>query len=122
MIPGPTAPLPSQVQPELPDLADDLFVRLSQPLAADRYLSADDALEDIYRADALHWFMDPRDALFFLSSVAGAAPLEEADLEPGQSSDIMASSVPGEAGSIGQKAYKTMGYHDPGQRPPYSEE
>ena len=117
VVPGPTAPLPSEVQPDLPELADDLFVRLTRPEAADRYLSADDALEDIYRTDALHWFMDPRDALFFLGSVAGVEAMEQGETFRPIPEDMQDA---GEAPVI--DPYATIGYGEPVNRPVYQDD
>ncbi len=120
VVPGPTAPLPSEVQPDLPDLADELFVRLTNSDAEDRYLSADDALEDIYRTDALHWFMDPRDALFFLGSVAGAdsgevTPVMEQHHE-------MPEDMANTAAAPEIDPYATIGYGEPVRRPVYEDD
>ena len=117
VVPGPTAPLPSEVQPDLPELADDLFVRLTRPDATDRYLSADDALEDIYRTDALHWFMDPRDALFFLGSVAGVEALEQ-----DASALPMPEDMQDDAEPPASDPYATIGYGEPVQRPIYQDD
>ena len=116
VVPGPTAPLPSEVQPDLPELADDLFVRLTRPDATDRYLSADDALEDIYRTDALHWFMDPRDALFFLGSVAGVEALEQDASALPMPEDMQDSAEP-----PASDPYATISYGEPVQRPIYQD-
>jgi len=119
VVPVPGAPTPSQVQPELPDLADELYLGLTQDNPADRYLSADDALEDIYRTDALHWFMDPRDALFFLGSVAGAGPVDGGVSAPQSGGGLAAVATdPG----VAPEAYETAGYGQLRPPPAYADE
>ncbi|MCC6749581.1 MAG: serine/threonine protein kinase [Deltaproteobacteria bacterium] len=74
-LPGRRSPMPTRLHPTLPKIVDDLFDRLTQDDAAERYTSADDALDEFYKADASKNFLEPRGAVLFLQS-----PLERLEM------------------------------------------
>ena len=67
-LPGRRSPMPSTVNPVLPKAFDDIFDRMTRDERAERFTSADEILEEIYKADGIDKFLEPRSAVLFAKS------------------------------------------------------
>jgi serine/threonine protein kinase len=80
-LPGRRSPMPSQVNPDIPKVVDDIFDRMTRDGHEERYASIDEVLDDFYRSDQTLKFIDRRVAVLFGESPVSRLVLHEPDYD-----------------------------------------
>src|SRR5262249_21291929 len=77
-LPGRRAPMPSQINPNLPRGIDDIFDRMTRDSRGERYATVDDILDDIDKLEGMDNLLDRQNQV-----LVGESPLSAIKFRPG---------------------------------------
>ncbi len=77
-LPGRRSPMPSEIDPKLPEGLDDIFDLMTRDSRTDRYSTIDEILDDFNKIDGLNDVMDKQQQV-----LAAENPLKEIKFKPG---------------------------------------
>jgi len=77
-LPGRRSPMPSEIDPKLPEGLDDIFDLMTRDSRTDRYSTVDDILDDFNKIEGLNEVMDKQQQV-----LAAENPLNEIKFKPG---------------------------------------
>ena len=77
-LPGRRSPMPSEIDPKLPEGLDDIFDLMTRDSRSERYSTVDDILDDFNKIEGLNEVMDQQQQV-----LAAENPLNEIKFKPG---------------------------------------
>lgn len=87
-LPGRRAPMPSQINPNLPRGIDDIFDRMTRDGRAERYASVDDILDDIDKLEGMDNLLDPQNQVLVGESALSSVKFKPGTEEPQQGTPV----------------------------------
>jgi serine/threonine protein kinase len=90
-LPGRRSPMPSQINPALPQGIDDIFDRMTRDARGERYATVDDILDDIDKLEGMEAVLGRQNQV-----LVGESPLSTIKFRPGAEEPLAGTPVEGE--------------------------